>query len=350
MANMRIIDRALPERAKLMFYFPSPNPQEDYYIVELPFFENVSIKERKRARYQKYSTIARSSNLYTYLGADSRQFDLSFFLTLPQIEDEHSELTKSSFMKLGINDREDKNRMRFKSPEHTGEVGVEGGIANPSVKVAYQYLDLENVESTAKQVLQFHPYLKLRDKAYIKKTYLGETPGHAVEGAPGTLPNPLGLGRPGGPPALPGADYPLETMATVPDKKKLELIRRYSTIDLIIYWVNIIRTSVVNNATNPIFGPPIIRLTHGIMYENIPCLCTNYSISWEERAGYDMETLLPRRIKFSLELEEFRTGNFGDYEPGTVDGDNLAGFEAVIEYGSMDPGQLNLGAMSVPPI
>jgi hypothetical protein len=144
----------------------------------------------------------------------------------------------------------------------------------------------------------------------------------------------------------PQSDIPTEV-----DAGKLEYNqKRLEMIDLIMFWVNLIRASVVNDTNNPTTGPPIIRLTHGIMYENIPCLCTNYSISWEERAGYDMETLLPRRIKFSLELEEFRTGNFGDYEPGTVDGDNLAGFEAVIEYGSMDPGQLNLGAMSVPPI
>jgi len=331
MANMRIIDRALPERTKLMFYFPSPIPDEDYYIVELPFFENVSIRERKRARYQKYSTIARSSNLYAYLGADSRQFDLSFFLTLPHIEDEHSELTKSSFMKLGINDRDHKNRMRFKSPEHTGEVGVEGGISNPSVKIAYQYLDLENVESTAKQVLQFHPYLKLRDKAYIKKTYLGETPGEALDLEdlpPGTV--------------LRG----FETMATVPDKKKLELIRRYSTIDLIIYWVNIIRTSVVNNATNPIYGPPIIRLIHGIMYQDVPCLAQDYSIEWEEAVGYDLQTLLPRRIKVNMKLEELRAGNFQEFkEPNNliVSRDNLAGWESVVtqKHQSMDPGYLS---------
>jgi len=329
MANMRIIDRALPERTKLMFYFPSPTPEEDYYIVELPFFENVSIRERKRARYQKYSTIARSSNLYAYLGADSRQFDLSFFLTLPHIEDEHSELTKSSVMKIGVNDRDHKNRMRFKSPEHTEAVGVEGGISNPSVKIAYQYLDLENVESTAKQVLQFHPYLKLRDKAYIKKTYLGETPGGAVEVA-----------------FRDEQLHGVETMATVPEDRKLELIRRYGTIDLIIYWINIIRTSVVNNATNPLYGPPIIRLIHGIMYQDVPCLAQDYSIEWEEAVGYDLQTLLPRRIKVNMKLEELRAGNFQEFkEPNNliVSRDNLAGWESVVtqKHQSMDPGYLS---------
>ena len=98
MTNRHIVDRALPNRTKLMFYFPIPAKGADYYVVALPFFENVVIREKKKARYQKYSLISRSSNLYSYLGADSRQIDLSFNITLPHILEEHPDVNLDSYI------------------------------------------------------------------------------------------------------------------------------------------------------------------------------------------------------------------------------------------------------------
>lgn len=122
------------------------------------------------------------------------------------------------------------------------------------------------------------------------------------------------------------------------DEGTLKLLK---TIDLIVYWTNIVRSSVVNYAQNPIFGPPVIRLNHGIMYQDIPCICTNYSIEYEEMAGYDLRTLLPRRIKITMSLEELRVGNFRTFDPAnSIERDNLAGWEAVVlgDTNSMDPG------------
>ena len=81
-----------------MFYFPRPTQGSEYYVVEMPFFENVKITENKKAKYQKYSMISRSSSLYSYLGADSRSLSLSFNMTLPHILDEHPGLTLDKFM------------------------------------------------------------------------------------------------------------------------------------------------------------------------------------------------------------------------------------------------------------
>ena len=68
-----IIDRKLPERAQLKFYFPNPSQGKKYFTVILPFFENPHIKETKKAKLKKYNLIARSSNLYGYQGASSRK-------------------------------------------------------------------------------------------------------------------------------------------------------------------------------------------------------------------------------------------------------------------------------------
>jgi hypothetical protein len=120
---------------------------------------------------------------------------------------------------------------------------------------------------------------------------------------------------------------------------------KYKIIDVIVYWVNIIRSSVVNNAQDPTAGPPILRLRHGIMYQNVPCICTDYSIEHDEVAGYDLETLLPRRLNISLSLEEMRSGDFGKFNTrDIIQRDNLAGWEAVMDEKnrSLDPGYATL--------
>ena len=79
---------------------------------------------------------------------------------------------------------------------------------------------------------------------------------------------------------------------------------------------------------------------HGLMYQDVPCLCESYTISWDEKAGYDLQTLLPRQIKITMKLSELRTGDFGTFDQNKIIAkDNLAGWESVIgEPHSMDPG------------
>jgi hypothetical protein len=114
-------------------------------------------------------------------------------------------------------------------------------------------------------------------------------------------------------------------------------------IDVIVYWLNLIRASVVNNSTTVYQGPPIIRITHGVMYQGVPCLCNGYTIDKDDVAGLDNATLLPRIINVSLDLMELRHGNFADYEPNTpIARDNIIGWEAIIKPDSkysvtMDP-------------
>ena len=79
------------------------------------------------------------------------------------------------------------------------------------------------------------------------------------------------------------------------------------------------------------------------MYQDVPCICKNYSLSFNEAMGYDLKTLLPRQIRITMNLEEVRTGDFGEFDPtsqNTRIRDNLAGWEAVIEKSTMslDPG------------
>mgnify|MGYP003649644379 FL=1 len=113
-------------------------------------------------------------------------------------------------------------------------------------------------------------------------------------------------------------------------------------IDSLLFFTNVLRSSVYNNASNPLLGPPVVRLNHGSMYQSIPCIVKSYDLSFDEAAGYDVRTLTPNRIKISLSLAELRTGDFGKFEKSTaIRRDNLAGWESVIGGShSMDSGTL----------
>ena len=95
---------------------------------------------------------------------------------------------------------------------------------------------------------------------------------------------------------------------------------------------------MLNRSDNTTYGPPIVRLTHGPMYANVPCLLQDYSIKVIEDAGYEAETLTPKRLEIVLNLVESRSGDFGAYRAGqAISGDNLTGWESIIGNNEMDP-------------
>lgn len=330
MTSRHIVDRALPERTKLMFYFPMPTTGSDYYVVELPFFENVAIKESKKARYQKYSMISRSSNLYSYMGADSRILNLTFNISLPHLLEEHPEITMDKYISyMQDKDNLELEKQKFLEPYKTQS--IPDGMA---FKLGTDYTKSLATDS-AKQVLNslestVSGSLSVEDKEHIGTRY----------GLEQLAISQIAQTRTSVKTDRPNTGFQ-QNAIEYNETQQL----KYRIIDLIIYWTNIIRSSVVNYSKNPIYGPPVIRLRHGILYQDIPCICTDYSISYNEAAGYDLDTLLPRQLKITLKLEEFRTGDFGEFAPkgNPIQRDNLAGWEAVVlgETNSMDPGYNN---------
>ena len=335
MTNRHIVDRALPERSKLRFYFPVPKQGDDYYVVTMPFFENLSIKESKKARYQKYSLISRSSNLYSYLGADSRMINLSFNITLPHIMDEHPDTTYDKYViPPDDSDNVEGEKRKFKAP-HNPDQGVKGR----AFVLGTEYTQKLAVDS-ARQVLTTDWALSgMSDiEKYNLRVHYGidSIEKTVATTIPLSFLNSFGL---------------LNTTLKKTHSELSNTIVNYQAdlakrriIDIIIYWTNIIRSSVTNYSENPIYGPPIIRLNHGILYQDVPCICTNYSIDYNEQAGYDLDTLLPRQLRISMKLEEIRTGDFGKFSPedsnNPIKRDNLAGWESVVlgSTNSMDPG------------
>tara|TARA_R110002051_G_scaffold99563_1_gene169969 strand:- start:4442 stop:5389 length:948 start_codon:yes stop_codon:yes gene_type:complete len=141
----------------------------------------------------------------------------------------------------------------------------------------------------------------------------------------------------------PGVGTVLAPTPTPEDKKEARQVSSepLNWVEYVAWWTNLIRSSVLSNQWDTSEGPPVIRLNHGELYQNIPCICKSYDISYDKNAGMDVDSLLSRRILVTMNLEEFRAGNFGEFDRTSTDlleRDNVAGWEAIIAYSSTDPG------------
>ena len=273
-APQEINNRLLPERSGLKFLFTDG---EGIKVVALPFYQNISVKESKKARYAKYSPFSRTSNLYTYTGADSRQIKVDFVMTLPHIREAHPEVGRASYLTHETDTFSEQQKF-FNSPA-TGSSNKFGNFAGTAQELEEEFI-------------------------------LGGAKGQQLGGDGNAA--------------------------------------RKKAIDAIAYWVNIVRASVLNNVHDPVWGPPIVRLTHGILYRDVPCIVTGYSIDYPPRAGFDLKTLLPREIKISLTMEELRMGNFEEFKVYSArdTSDNIAGWEAVISApGTTDPQPITQGGV-----
>jgi len=135
--------------------------------------------------------------------------------------------------------------------------------------------------------------------------------------------------------------YPLNLNApTMSNEQK-------KALNLIMYWINIIRTSTLNNSRDTKLGPPIIRLNHGAMYNNVPCVCDDFSIKVDSKTTYDIKTLIPHVIEINMSLHENRVGDFTEYVPyDSISGDNTTGWDGFLNFGTMDPFNGVVGGLS----
>ena len=112
---------------------------------------------------------------------------------------------------------------------------------------------------------------------------------------------------------------------------------RETALIKVMYWVNLIRASCLTNAKQPYLGPPLVRLHHGILYSDIPCLVSSYNITYDQMHGFDSKTMLPRVISVKLSLKEVRLRGRA-YSPG-ANGDYTPGWDSFIheDFVTLDP-------------
>ena len=72
--------RKLSDRAHLAIEFP----QKDDRVIRtfVPFLENPIIQEKGRARLNTYDLVGRAGQLFSYGGAESRKFSVTFHISL----------------------------------------------------------------------------------------------------------------------------------------------------------------------------------------------------------------------------------------------------------------------------
>lgn len=306
----RIKSRLLPERSFLYFSYPQPGNQRDvgFYF---PMFQNIGINESQKSRLSQLEILGRSGNLFTFQGANSRSFKLQFSFNLDHIYHYVNEvgISKIEFTNSNVREQEKweikrKNQINTKINYYT---------------VATSKLKNEKVETNSFEK-EFNSSTKIRGSGEkIEKNLYSElispslpiTPSFDLRNA---IESALSIGIAGG--------------SNIRD----------DSVNLLILLINVIRTSTVGNSSNTSLGLPTIYLNHGTMYNNIPCVCMNYSITVDEQSNYEIFSLTPKTIKVTLELMENRTGDFGKFQPfNHVKGENLAGWECVIDQGTMDP-------------
>lgn len=278
----KIRKRFLPERSFL--YFVYPEEQQNKVEFYLPMLENMEVSESQKPNYVTYDLMGRSGNLFAYTGSKSREISVRFNITLPNIIDYVTNLGFSpSFRKVIDSFYKSEEKNRFKRPPDLAKEKID------HFDLAFNYF-----KSLDQQTNALESVVNLGLAEFLEKE--------------------------------------VTRYSTVAPKYLKD------SVNYLILWVNVLRTSVVNNATRTNLGPPTIYLNHGTMYNNIPCICTNVSIKLNTPVGYDLLSLTPKQVAVDLTLVENRVGDFRNFIPfKTIEGNNLAGWEAVLQYGTMDP-------------
>lgn len=305
-------ERFFSERAFIRFVFPDRNNAiTKRYSIKLPLYETPMITESKSPRYGKYKILGRNSDIYTFHGADSRVVTLAFNLTLPHLYETINSLASYQFAYTKMESTK-YEKDRFKSNIFAETINLDNTVSQ----------EVNKIQETAGR-----SSIKSHADAFNSNFQNGGSSFFT-----GLVSDGLG--------AITNAIRGIGDFFFGAESSRTEKVDREKIKAIYYFWINLIRASVVGSEKGDL-GPPTIRFSFGPMYQDNPFIVTRYEMSVDDLAGYDLETLLPHRVKITLSLEELRVGDFGTHKPEqkatTIKGDNVAGWESVIDYGTMDP-------------
>ena len=298
--NDKYIPRKLEDRSNLTFEFPQRNGRTIQAF--LPMLENMQVTESKSSNLATYDILGKSSNLFSYLGAKSRRFTLRFNITFLNVLEV-----------IGREGLQDKFRQHFNlfwEDTETQKKAFKAIVSDESIGSEevgpVEYSTFNHAQLHRKF---YHNIAKLKEK---QSNFFDSIANFTITD-------------------LLGGDSPILDQSG--DFKELN-----RTIDMVVFWINLVRASVMNNSTDTTLGPPTVRLTHGILYNNVPCVTDSYNIRIVEEAGYDVQTLLPRQLEVIMQVNESRVGDFGEFQSSKfIKGDNHTGWESIISDGNADP-------------
>lgn len=299
------IDTELQRDNKLIFEFPSVDGGSVLFRT-CPFFENPKISESQTANIIKYDVLGRTGNFFGYTGAKSKMLNLDFDLTLPHIVSTQTielfsqppiPLTKMEKKQDFFNKQKNKNSSNTRSTRYEAQ------------------------RKELFEIINGAPLEPIKINPALGTAGIGSAVAQRFETT--------------------SSEYDLASNLNAYSKPFIYA----QAVDMLLFWIKLIRSSVLNNHDYPSFGPPIIRLKFGLLYDYISCVATKYSISWDESAGYDVVTLLPNKISVSLTLaqvqrnkgtqREVEEGSYLDNTRRTRGEEVLYGWEDVL---SQHPG------------
>tara|TARA_R110002110_G_scaffold45134_1_gene138116 strand:- start:6606 stop:7679 length:1074 start_codon:yes stop_codon:yes gene_type:complete len=336
--------RLLEERSHLAIEFPQSDNR--VFRAYVPFLENPKINERGTSNLAEYNLLGRPGSMFSYGGSPSRDINITFkisLLNLMQLQSTEgiSEKFQRSF-NLFFGDKE-RSKKRFGLRKEIAlaeeDVSVQNfdsnGFDDNAISLEDDFTsdgefrasedDLANLEEQS--AFGAGDDIKAgvgRDHASIHRKHYRDLIGAVTGSQPifDGIANQL-IGFLGGDPI------------TSPNQDERSLSK---TLNMIYVWVNLIRATTLNNATNTTQGPPIVRLTHGAMYNNVPCVVEDYSIKIVDESGFEIQSLTPKQLEVTMSLRENRTGSSDGFEAGAIAaGDEIVGWEAIIDSNNIDP-------------
>lgn len=282
------MNSVLEERSYVDFYFPNASIGEGGRR-RVAFFENPTIREDRMARYATQNIVARNEPARLYVGSDARRIRLDFTFTLPHVEyffkmcyqealagwfplgtaQQMGPVEAFASVKIPLSDRN--AWINWTTQKLKDFFGLQFGVGfGPEVSV-------RNGDSTLGPRFYEPTNQEFKEGYQLQKTNVNTI--NEIRHAAALSYQPQALGK-----------ESMGAMATF-----------YTQ-----FVIDTIRASVVGDTVSigPV-GPPIVRFRHGTVFDESPFIVKNYNISYPSDKGYEFRTLLPRQVKFSLNLEEF---------------------------------------------
>jgi hypothetical protein len=135
----------------------------------------------------------------------------------------------------------------------------------------------------------------------------------------------------------------VDDFSTTTAQESSQTNSKRNALNLIDYQVNLVRSMAVNNADQPTQAPPVVRLNHGLLYQDIPCICESYDIAQDTGDAHDVDfgsKVSNKTITITIKLKESRTGDYQKtkFSPSSAKSrDNIVGWEQILSGGSLDP-------------
>ena len=295
----------LESRGYLRFLYQINN--DEVWDRVLPFIENPVFNESRAANYAENNILGRNEQARLYTGSKARRIDTRFTYTLPHLA--HFIPTDTIVTEMSKAGYTQKELSQVK--EYITNI-ISQDVTHDALEMQYENDPFE---------------FTLEDN---RVTRPDQVPG------PSNIPEDLATRESGprGPFLSEKGVYDsvwnaFMIKSLVANKRETELLSLMQSA------INHIRSCVVGTSTRGPFGPPIVELKWGSLYNEVPCIVKDYRIELNDKAGYNTKTLLPQQIDVSLTLEEINQAHpsLNGLKSPT---DRLPGYETITQLNRFD--------------